>query len=61
MPRLLNLTAPLLAKNGRCFFFKGAQVETELTAARRQWQMVVSRHDGPSGGCILEVTNLHRI
>ena len=63
LPRLLELAAPILADEGVCLFLKGAGVETELTDARREWQMTVYRHVDPATheGCILEVKHLRRI
>ncbi len=40
---LLHLALPLLSPDGRCIFFKGRNVENELTQARRQWQMQLTR------------------
>ena len=63
LPRLLQLAAPILADDGICLFLKGAGVESELTAARREWQMTVDCHASPTTalGCILEVKHLRRI
>jgi 16S rRNA (guanine527-N7)-methyltransferase len=62
LPRLLVLSAPLLAPGGMCLFMKGANADTELTHAAAQWQMHV---DGiPSctspGARILRITGLSR-
>ncbi len=63
LPRLLALATPMLAEEGACFFIKGAQVEVELTEARRDWQMSVTRHASSPGsdGCIIEVRHLRRV
>jgi 16S rRNA (guanine527-N7)-methyltransferase len=63
LPRLLDLAAPILGPQGVCLLLKGTGVETELTDARREWQMTVHRHVDPATheGCILEVKHLRRI
>lgn len=43
LPKLLSCAAPLLRPGGVCLFPKGENVESELTAARRQWHMKVER------------------
>jgi 16S rRNA (guanine527-N7)-methyltransferase len=62
LPRLLTLTAPLLASGGVCLFPKGASAESELTLAAAQWHMrmdrIPSRTD-PSA-VILRITELQR-
>ena len=40
---LLSYAHPLLADGGTCLFFKGRAVETELTAAQKNWIMKVVR------------------
>ena len=60
LPRLLALAKPHLAPGGTCLFLKGASVEDELTAARREWHMRVmlqpSRTDPQ--GAVLAITGL---
>ncbi len=60
LPDLLRLAAPLLAAGGTCLFLKGAGVETELTAAGRQWHMKVERIPSCTapGAVILRITEL---
>ena len=60
LPDLLPLAAPLLAAGGTCLFLKGAGVETELTAAGRQWHMKVERIPSCTapGAVILRITEL---
>lgn len=43
LPRLLALAMPLLAPGGVCLFLKGKTADDELTAARREWHMLVER------------------
>jgi 16S rRNA (guanine(527)-N(7))-methyltransferase RsmG len=43
LPSLLRLAAPLLARDGVAIFPKGGTVMDELTAARREWHMLVER------------------
>ena len=63
LPRLLELAAPHLAPGGTCLFLKGAGVQDELTAARREWHMQVmatpSRTE--SRATILAITGLARV
>ncbi len=63
LPRLLDLSFPLLGPGGTCLFLKGHQVAAELTEARPRWQMDVRCHPGASAhdGCLLEVTHLRRV
>ncbi len=63
LPRLLALAAPLLASSGVCLFLKGQNVEPELTAAKREWQMSINCHTRPDskGSVVLEVRHLRRI
>ena len=41
--RLLGLAEPFLGPDSPCLFLKGERVEEELTAARENWTMAVSR------------------
>jgi 16S rRNA (guanine527-N7)-methyltransferase len=43
LPALVPLAERLLSPSGVCLFHKGANVEVELTAASRSWQMHVER------------------
>ncbi|MCP1215312.1 16S rRNA (guanine(527)-N(7))-methyltransferase RsmG [Acetobacter orientalis] len=63
LPKLLEWTAPLLAKGGKAIFLKGQQAQDELTEARRYWHMDVSIHPSVTShdGVILEVSNLERV
>ncbi len=58
--KLLELSLPLLARDGVCFFPKGGNIDAELTAAEAGWQMSVKRHRSRTApnGCILEVRHL---
>lgn len=63
LPKLLEWTAPLVAKGGKAVFLKGQQAEDELTEARRNWHMDVCIHPSVTShdGVILEVSNLERV
>lgn len=63
LPKLLEWTAPFLAKGGKAVFLKGQQAEDELTEARRNWHMDVCIHPSVTShdGVILEVSNLERV
>ena len=43
LDRLLGLAEPFLGPDSQCLFLKGERVEEELTAARENWTMAVSR------------------
>lgn len=59
---LLPLAERHLAKTGKCLFLKGAQAESELTAARRIWDS--SAETIPSvtdpKGVVLRIGDIHR-
>ena len=63
LPRLLALAAPLLAPDGVALFLKGGAVESELTAANREWHMRVERIPSRTSatGVILRITELARV
>ena len=59
---LLRLAAPFLGPGTHCLFLKGEKWEDELTAAAKDWTMIVERI--PSGsdpnGIILRLREVHR-
>ena len=59
---LLGHAAPKLAPDGTCFFYKGRNAESELTAARHRWQMDVVRHQSRTdpSGTILQISGVAR-
>ncbi len=63
LPRLLPLAARLLADDGTCLLLKGAKVETELTAAAKDWDMAVDRTPSRTSpdGVVLRITGLRRL
>lgn len=63
LPHLLALTAPLLAPGGIGLFLKGANVESELTAAAVEWHMRVERVSSQTapGSCILRISDIARV
>jgi 16S rRNA (guanine527-N7)-methyltransferase len=62
LPKLLDLSYPLLAEGGVCLFPKGERAESEIAAARKDWimdlQQIPSR-TSPAGR-ILRVSALSR-
>ncbi len=44
LTRLLALAAPFLEADSRCLFLKGAQAESELELAQRDWKFSVESH-----------------
>ncbi|HSE75979.1 MAG TPA: 16S rRNA (guanine(527)-N(7))-methyltransferase RsmG [Dongiaceae bacterium] len=59
---LLKLSAPLVSETGKCLFLKGAQVEEELTRARRHWTMRLDKRASISdpAGVVLIVAEPRR-
>jgi 16S rRNA (guanine527-N7)-methyltransferase len=67
LPDLLALAAPWLSDGGVALFPKGARVEREVAAAKRDWRFTLTRHPSITDprGVILAVTeprlaNSHR-
>lgn len=63
LPQLLALAAPLLAPGGVCLFLKGGSAASELTAARMEWHMEVTRlpSQTASDACILRISDISRV
>jgi 16S rRNA (guanine527-N7)-methyltransferase len=63
LDKLLGLAAPFLTPQGIGLFPKGANWETELTAAKRVWHMGVERFSsrGREDSCILKVSGLRHV
>jgi 16S rRNA (guanine(527)-N(7))-methyltransferase RsmG len=60
---LLELVRPLLTADGVCVLPKGRSVDTELTAAAREWHMRVERFPsctGP-GATLLRISEIRRV
>ncbi len=56
LPRLLELTAPILAKEGVLIFPKGRRADEELTAAETQWRFTLHRapsHTDPDASILV--------
>lgn len=62
LDKLLAYSAPLLGGQGKCYFLKGQNVESELTAAKKNWNMLVTKYRSIScaNGVILEIAGLRR-
>ncbi|MEI7713173.1 MAG: 16S rRNA (guanine(527)-N(7))-methyltransferase RsmG [Rhodospirillales bacterium] len=62
LPLLLASAVPKLAEDGCCLFHKGAGFETEIAAARRVWDMDVTRIPSRTGegAVILRLSGLRR-
>jgi 16S rRNA (guanine527-N7)-methyltransferase len=62
LDELLKLSAPLAGETGKCFFLKGANVEEELTQARRHWTMRLDKRASISdpAGVILVIAEPRR-
>jgi 16S rRNA (guanine527-N7)-methyltransferase len=63
LPKLLELAEPFLKPSGICLFLKGRGVGVELTAAKKAWNMKISRLPSKSDpeGTILRLEELHRV
>lgn len=62
LPRLLDLTYPLLIPEALCFFLKGQNASDELTEARKSWRMSASilQSQSDSSASVLKIWNLER-
>ena len=63
LPRLLELASPFVASGGVCLFHKGRNVETEITAARKDWAMVAEQFHSVSdpSSVILRLRQVSRV
>jgi 16S rRNA (guanine527-N7)-methyltransferase len=63
LPKLLELSAPLLESGGHCLFLKGANVATELTQAASKWHTNLERIPSRTSAdaWILRISNLARV
>jgi 16S rRNA (guanine527-N7)-methyltransferase len=63
LPRLIAWAAPKLAPGGFCLFLKGAEADTELTEAARDWQMRVATYPSRTdpAGKILRISEIARV
>lgn len=62
LPRLLDLVASKLTPGGIALLPKGARVDVELTAARREWQMDLVRVSGRTpGAVVLKISELRPV
>ena len=62
LEQLLSYAQRFLWQDGKALFLKGATVEEELAAARKNWQMEVERFPSVSDptGCILRIGQVRR-
>ncbi len=62
LPQLLELAEPFLTTRTLCLFPKGQNVEAELTAAHKIWNMQVTRHDSltDAGATVLALREVRR-
>jgi 16S rRNA (guanine527-N7)-methyltransferase len=60
---LLDYAEPFLNSGARALFHKGQDIDIELTAATKYWNMQFSKHPSAtdSRGCILEVKEAYRV
>lgn len=60
--KLLDLAVPVLSPSGACLFLKGARAEEELTEAKKEWKMRVSRFPSATSidGVILSIQDIAR-
>jgi 16S rRNA (guanine527-N7)-methyltransferase len=62
LPKLLELSRPLLAEGGVCLFHKGQQTDSEVAEAREDWVMDLQRLPSrtSASGQILRISGLRR-
>ena len=62
LPKLLELSDPILAKGGVCLFPKGERAEREIAAARKDWIMDLQQIPSCTSptGRILRISDLRR-
>ncbi len=63
LDNLIELSQPILAENGTCFFLKGRGVDEELTTTREKWDIRAKKHPSTSDsdGTVLEIDNIKAI
>ncbi|MDC0189613.1 16S rRNA (guanine(527)-N(7))-methyltransferase RsmG [Rhodospirillales bacterium] len=63
LEKLLIYSGPLISRQGKCLFLKGANVIPELTKAKKNWNMNVQKHISMSNprGIVLEIAELTSI
>ena len=63
LEKVLIYSEPLLSRQGKCFFLKGANVAPELTKAKKKWNMDVHKHISLSNprGVVIEIAELTSI
>ncbi|MCQ8279903.1 16S rRNA (guanine(527)-N(7))-methyltransferase RsmG [Acetobacteraceae bacterium KSS8] len=63
LPLLLEWAKRFLQPDGVCLFLKGRNAEDELTAARAEWHMTISRRPSRSSsdGVILRLSEIRRV
>lgn len=64
LPKLLEWTQPLLAKDGVALFLKGKNLSNELTDAGRCWHMkhrILKDNRTASDGAIIEISDIKRV
>ena len=62
LPTLLGFAETLLAPSGICLFLKGANANKELTEAKKNWNIDVSRFASitEKNGCVLQLGKISR-
>lgn len=62
LPKLLDWSAALVGKQTEFLLLKGQDVEEELTAATKYWNIEHVKHRSMSdpGGCVLQITEISR-
>ena len=60
LEKLLNYSEPIISPHGKCIFMKGTNVVSELTKAKKIWNMDVQKHVSMSSprGVVLEISEL---
>jgi 16S rRNA (guanine527-N7)-methyltransferase len=63
LTRLLELSAEMLAPQGRCLFMKGARWQEEIDAAKVNWKFSYEVHQSKTDpqAAVLEVKEIERV
>lgn len=62
LPKLMDMAVPLVRKTGKMLFLKGLDVDSELTATTKCWNITYDKFPSRthSDGCILEIKEFQR-
>jgi len=63
LPKLMDLAAPFVEKSKKMLFLKGLDVDSELTATTKCWNIDYQKYPSRTyaGGCILSIKDFQRV